>query len=905
MVLLLVVTLLGGGYFGYKYWFEDLNINVWSLVPADSFLVLEINDLGKVRTDLDSINTWQALQSIPTIEEATGDLQLLDSLAGQNEEFERLFKNNPLLVTVNVIAKDAFDLLYLFEVKNIQQHSIITNVIDSFDNQYQKSTRKYLNYTITEIKAGNRLFTYIYYKNFFVGSFTPFLVEDVIRTLDDETIASFPEAHRDLFSLVKMEQDQGNIYINSKKLDRALQVFVDDVKANLAPLGNIAARSFLDLRFEDNAIDLNGFSIVEDDKGLLSHFKGNTGVAFDMLNLIPENTAWIYHLSFQNSDEWLNKWRASYVAENAGYQQQIRQLESKYDLSIESTYQWLGNAVALVVTESAQPDQSNRLLILDANDIGEAYAQLNLMTERMARVDRDSVFSEPFRNYEIRQLKIENFPELLFGPQFNEFSTTYYLPLEGRIVMANNLQLLTQLLDDITNENNWGKSVKINQFFDQLNREANVNLIVDTNRSWKTLMQFTRPTWIPFFEENAPLLRSFEHLAIQFSAIDDKFYTNIVITQPEGFDQSQSPGNITVEKTVSFPYPLVGAPQFGRSHIDRKLELVVQDSSGTIYHVDNDLEVLWSEALTGRINSEVYQIDYYKNQKLQFLFSTPEHIYGFDRVGGSLPKYPLSIAKGKTAFFNIIDYNKTKDYRLLLANTEGDLYLMDKGGETLGAWQPLPLGSPLAIKPFHLRVNSRDLIIAPLSNGVVHARNRRGDSYRGFPLDLKESLAPGIFIKTGANFTQSRLTMVTQTGSIIEFNLEGAIFRRDQLLKPEVNSSFRLVKDALDKDYIILRRDETRIGILDQNGNILFEKDYLSAGAIQCQYYNFGAGNEVVIIIDTEQEFAYLYDKRGRLLNFKPLETGQEIGLLYSEANSQYEIYKIYDNELSRLTMNR
>ena len=62
-------------------------------------------------------------------------------------------------------------------------------------------------------------------------------------------------------------------------------------------------------------------------------------------------------------------------------------------------------------------------------------------------------------------------------------------------------------------------------------------------------------------------------------------------------------------------------------------ELFVQDDRHTVYLINDVGRVLWKLPLGQQINSEVYQVDLFKNGKLQYLFSTPDKMYLIDRNG--------------------------------------------------------------------------------------------------------------------------------------------------------------------------------------------------------------------------------------------------------------------------------
>ena len=75
-----------------------------------------------------------------------------------------------------------------------------------------------------------------------------------------------------------------------------------------------------------------------------------------------------------------------------------------------------------------------------------------------------------------------------------------------------------------------------------------------------------------------------------------------------------------------------------------------------------------------KINSKIYQIDYYKNNKKQIIFSTENEIHAYDRNGDYITEYPLkNPSKYKIDHFNIIDYDQSKQYRLALADIKGNI----------------------------------------------------------------------------------------------------------------------------------------------------------------------------------------------------------------------------------------
>ena len=60
----------------------------------------------------------------------------------------------------------------------------------------------------------DRRLTYSLYDNYFIASFTPYLVEDAIRTFGDINYKSFGKVFSQHKELTKIKKDDGNIYLN-------------------------------------------------------------------------------------------------------------------------------------------------------------------------------------------------------------------------------------------------------------------------------------------------------------------------------------------------------------------------------------------------------------------------------------------------------------------------------------------------------------------------------------------------------------------------------------------------------------------------------------------------------------------------------------------------------------------
>jgi hypothetical protein len=73
-------------------------------------------------------------------------------------------------------------------------------------------------------------------------------------------------------------------------------------------------------------------------------------------------------------------------------------------------------------------------------------------------------------------------------------------------------------------------------------------------------------------------------------------------------------------------------------------------------------------------------------------------------------------------------------------------------------------------------------------------------------------------------------------------------------------------------------------------GELLFEKDYFTDDPFMVQYYNFGAGQDMIIVSNAEPGKVLIYDDRGTLM-VPQLDSEFPVSVVYYESRSLYHVY--------------
>ena len=323
-------------------------------------------------------------------------------------------------------------------------------------------------------------------------------------------------------TVAKLEMDMGNLYLNTSRFSNILQAF----KSNPSNV-NIANSSYLDLKLTEDAINLNGFTYAGANDNFLSIFKDLGGSSFDIAEIVPSSSAWLYHMTFANGNKFGEQFSQYLNNRQPDIISRRKELHSQYDFDINHTYTLLDEEVGLVTLESKNSYQQDNLLIIEVTDMGEALNFFNSMTERYAVANEDTVYHELYGETEIRRLPVEEFPALLFGNMAEGYPKAYYMSHRNYLIFSNSIYQLKSLLDNIEDEDVWNKSLKFSRFSERTNAEANFSMYINTPKAWSQLVQNLKPEWKQYFTDHQFAIRNLEYIAVQFSHIDEKFYSNV------------------------------------------------------------------------------------------------------------------------------------------------------------------------------------------------------------------------------------------------------------------------------------------------------------------------------------------------------------------------------------------
>jgi len=727
-------------------------------------------------------------------------------------------------VALQNIAKRDYDLIYSYQLPESEYVLLLSNKTSIQPNQ-KITNRLYSGFEIKEIKdAANKIIiAFAYIRGVFVISASSFLIENAIRVFESKEGVNFKTKNESLFQFATIRSDAGNLFLNFSQLTKS-ELLNSKLRESISILQNLGKSSILDVKADSDFVSLNGFTLdtIRRSRIGLSAFQDQKAIKFDMARFIPNSST---SLVFYGVSDW-----------------------KKFSQSVnDSSLAKLNLKDELAVCTISQ-DQDKFIVII------------KLSKQDVPTFDSGKYF-ESYSGYEIKSLKQTVLPKSLDQLIPND-TLVFFTAQENFVFLSKDIDAIKLLIDAIESDDTWGKSLAFQQFYEHGLHESNLSLffreplipIDESNEKWKPLIDSLN-------------LASISWASIQFSSLDNNFYTSINFALPEKEDntlvkKSRTSDSFKLQNSIAAGFPV-------KNHTTSGSELILQDSTFRVFLFSPDNGALWQYQVDAMILA-VQQVDYFKNGKLQYLITTPNTLYLIDRLGRNVQGFPKRLPF-TVKFSEVVDYDKSKNYRYMLSTGAKEIYILDKSGVMLDGWSPNRLPLDIADEPSHYRLGNKDYFLVVLKDEFAYLINRKGDQEKNVKVMLKP-FAGEFFVEAGSSMKNSFIYTVSLDGVVTKQSFDGKLKSQENLIKGN-NSKFYLKKAGGKSEFFYFRIDADKIAVFDKLTQLIFEKQNPGSTTLIPSIISLPTGKSFFCFYDTEQKLIYLYDEIGNSIVNRPLES--------------------------------
>mgnify|MGYP001369861009 CR=1 FL=1 len=591
-------------------------------------------------------------------------------------------------------------------------------------------------------------------------------------------------------------------------------------------------KSFFDMKLEAQILRLNGFSSVSSES-----FNKDKSRHDSIIDILPYNT-----ISYININSTNEKNFFKFNKKN-----KIEKFSENYKLEI-------GRAII----ENSKSNKYDELVILKRKSSSDFQKTDSLLYDGIFKLD-DQELNELINNKDTQDQKEK-----------------FFIKIEDYILISEQISSLIQIENNIKKNKFWTKKLNISKFKNQMNESHNISIVLDYSRFTNTYNS------------------TINMVSFQMSLIDNKLYTSLNMSNKDNVTEEFSNENIVKEFIAK--NNLIIKPKIIYSHLDNTPEVITQDEKNNIYHLSKEFNLIWSDSIE-RINSEIYSIDYYKNNKKQILFSSKNKIYSYDRKGNPLTGFPIkNPSESNIEHLNVIDYDKSKRYRIITSHDNGEIYFLDKNGRKLDGWSPMKMKDQLVQEPLHVRVRGKDYIIILLKNGTLYLKNRKGADYPGFPIKTNNDSNNKIKVEISNSPKNSVIELLSDNGTLYKINFNGEIVLQRDQFRPEKYSKFKMIKDPSGKSSLIFSYDENYIYLYDKR--LSFD----NINDLKFQYYDLNKNTKYFIITDPKTKKTIFLDKD---LSYKLKSVDNENKISLINYSKSINIYKSINNIISMIEIKK
>ena len=571
-----------------------------------------------------------------------------------NDQLEGLSLLKPTAPVIICLSKDSHDSL---------QYSVITKyskdlfVRDSLHN-YKEETLKYENKSIIKSTLANQTFFSTVLDSIFFSSSSLSLVKKAFNNTNIN-----PELEK--IYKTTSEDKTVSIILKCDENDSIKSVFPD----HQLPLKTFTNYLAIDADMSQDITLINGITQANDSsKSFINVFKNTIPQENQTQNITPASSDGFLSFTFNN----FNDFHSNLVKFT-----QVDTLKNSFNL--------FDNIIEVGVVYNSK----NRAVILNS---------LDAISTEDALISEQNVI-DTFRQVEIFSFSKPNLFKTSFSPLISFNEATKYCILDNFFVFSDNLEMLQDIISNYQNKTTLSEQPAFNDIKKQLS-DASSLLMVFNPTMLNNILNSN-------LEENIPSLDKYKVSALQFIYDNNFAHVNGIIKKTK---MKAAQNSITEELNIKLDADLLNNPKFVTNHVTRQKEIVVQDIKNNLYLISNSGKILWKKQLDGPVLGTINQIDIYKNGRLQLAFTTPHRLYVLDRNGNDVSPFPGRFNDVITQPLSVFDYDKNKNYRLLV--TQGkNLLMYDKNLKEVSGFKFKSANNTIINQPQHFRVGSKDYIV--------------------------------------------------------------------------------------------------------------------------------------------------------------------------------------------------
>ncbi|RIJ50018.1 hypothetical protein D1614_04540 [Maribellus luteus] len=890
--LIIISVVIIGGLAAYFFWNKNEAVfaretSFYKAVPVSSPFFLELSSLHTLPVENEILEGLSAIEGIHWL---TSTSQQIDTLIRNNRDIQNSLSKRPFVVAFDFVGENKLQPLIISQMKSSHELNSLEVLISGLLHTPASSftSKKYNGHKITQVANSRRpgSISFAALDGLVLISPEVILVEKGIRQLSAGNLLD----NHDFVKVNKSVTSQTKIawYINHSRFPELSTRLLNGKRTTVSnefgesytvspqravrDMANFAGWSELDVSLDKKSIKANGITTASDSlNNFLSVFAGQEPVAGEAKRVLPENTAWYISFSFSDRKKFFERLEQYFRRTNDFYQREekIKKMERALSVDFKTTFEGMIHNQAIgAVTSFSEGKPAGSLFIFNLNSRKDAQAAMENMIRSYAgrnKLEPGKLISD-YSNangdkHQIYQFPFPSLPSVWLSDAFVSAQASYAAFYGGYLVFASSEKTLQNCLDNLGSGNTLGDAPLYNSYSQNMESRSNVELYTDINRSYEWNQALLSESMKGAFKTHEESLRKFDAFSWQIICEKDLFFNAACLS----FDSRPKTSG-----RAAWQINLGGAiemkPQIVANYNNKATQdVLVQDKDNQLHLVSESGTKIWSIPISGKILGEVFQIDFFRNGKLQFLFNTREKLYLIDRNGNNVSGFPVAFSSPATNGVSVFDYDNNRKYRYFVACENRKVIAYDHNGKIVSGWNFDKTTGEVNTPVQHFRVAGKDYIVFK-DNARVYIQDRRGATR----------------VKTAASFENSANPLILNldgTPKMVATDKDGVVYylyfdgRYVQKNAGKYSSKHLFNMSDLNgngiPDFIFV--DGNKLEVIDENGKKQYSEKFDNTITEYPNVYTFSANQKMVGVSDARAEKIYLFKPDGKQYDGFPM----------------------------------
>lgn len=894
-IILIITILLGILSYNYYRKLKQPIAPVINAIPSDAIFIMEFNNLYELWNSQNTRNEiWKGLQKIKFFQETQNSLTFINTLININKDIKQVLSSQKASISMHNTDNGNIGFLYLCNVPVTFQINQVTTMLSEAGIKVLNEEKKDKNNYFSVV---NNKSTYYYtiQQGVFIGSIQKELIEKAINQINNEAPISKDENYVNVNATAGKKVD-ANIYLNYKNLSNWLTKSLNPSSIiNMFFLNEIALWTEFDMMIKDNQLLLNGYT--SSDKTYLELFKNENPQETKIAEILPDNTTMFTNINFCNYATYHTNYK-NYLKNRdqiINYDKELNKLNLKVKFNLRDNFiEWMGNSFALVALPSEPYSADNLFVVCNIKDNNITDSCLKIIAKASQNNSDNQITNK---------IQLPSFLKILLGNICPAFNETWFETAGNYVIFGNSKQALEQYKEAILKGKLLINSTTYNKFNSTISSLSNIYIYFNFDYAADFIKKTLHPSLISNFDNNFAVLQGFHQVSLQFSNSEKRFYTTFnieyqandkLLNASESKEEPLIEVSIPDDRQIKLDNQVINQPYLVKNCISNEKNILIFDITNNLYCIDKEGIIKWKINVGSKPLSKVYEVDYQKNNKTQFLFNTENAIYLVDAKGQLIDNYPIKLSKKATSGMCLIDYEKKKDYRILIPTSDKKISCFNIKGNQVLDFKSTAAKEILETAPQHIIFGGKDNIIACDRSGNFTILDRKGNER----LIVKSQFHKNPLSKF---YYDGKYLLTSDLSNNIKYiSTKGEV---DQKTFKTVNGNAQFVYEDFNndgtKDYIFITSKQ--LYAFKKDGKVIYSYNFKSNVYPNLMYFDNTGKEKLFAVLGMDKQL-YIFDKKGlkeESVNFKG-ETFPVISIFNNK--KQLNLFTGYGNKLLKYT---